>query len=102
MGTLELVAEKRQRTYIKLSFGILLAFMAFVGFCWVGRKAYVHWQEKRMVIRAAVALEKGDARGTSLAAQTVLRIKPNSVPATRILAQLGDALNDKATAIAWR
>ncbi len=100
--TSELTAEKRERTYIKLSLGLLAALIAFIAVCWIGRKSYVHWQEKRMVVRAAVALEAGDYRAATLAAQTVIRLKPNSVPATRLLAQIGERLGDRANAIEAR
>ncbi len=98
----ELSVAKHERTFIKLSFALLAGLVVFIALCWVGRKAYVRWQEKRMVVRAAVAFQKGDYRAAALAAQTVLQFKPKSVPATRILAQVGERVGDRAGAIQGR
>src|SRR6478609_8536688 len=99
MPTQELSAARRERTYIKLSFAAVAGLVLFIALCWGGRRAYVRWQEKRMVIRAAVALQDGDYRSAALAAQTVVRLKPNSVPATRILAQVAERVGDRAGAM---
>ena len=99
--TLDISSARQERTYIRISLGILFGLILLVFVCWGGRRAYVHWQEKRMVIRAASDLQKGDRRGAGLALHTVLQLKPSSVPATRLMADLADSLRDKS-AVDWR
>lgn len=99
---LELSSAKRERTFIKLSLGILFAVIAFVAFCWTGRRAYVRWQETRLVVRGETALSVGDLRQASLAAQNVRQLKPDSARAARILAEVADRAADKPSAIEWR
>ena len=99
---LEVSAAKRERTYITLSLGILVALIAFIALCWAGRRAYVRWQETRLVARAERALSSNDLRGAALSAQTVRELKPESASAARVLAEVGDRAGDKATAIELR
>jgi hypothetical protein len=99
---LEVSAEKRERTFIKLSLGILLALIAFIAVCWGGRRAYVRWQEKRLLNRAEIALKSGDGRDAGLAVRTVLQLKPHSVPASRLAAQMADLASDRAAIEWWR
>jgi cytochrome c-type biogenesis protein CcmH/NrfG len=98
---LDISSARQERTYIRISLGILLGLILLIFICWGGRRAYVHWQEKRLVIRAANDLQKGDLRSAGLALRTVLELKPSSVPATRLMADLADSLHDKS-AVDWR
>ncbi len=100
--SLELSSAKQERTFIKLSLGILIALVAFVAFCWAGRRAYVRWQETRLIGRAEIALSKDDLRQASLAAQTVRQLRPESDRAARILAEIADRVSDKSGAYEWR
>ncbi len=100
--SVELSSAKQERTFIKLSLGILIALIAFIAFCWAGRRAYVRWQETRLIGRAEMALSKGDLRQASLAAQTVRQLKPESDRAARILAEIADRVSDKPGAYEWR
>jgi predicted Zn-dependent protease len=99
--TLDISSARHERTYIRLSLGILFGLILLIFVCWGGRRAYVHWQEKRLVIRAATDLQKGDLRSAGLALRTILQLKPSSVPATRLMADLADSLHDKS-AVDWR
>lgn len=54
-----------------------------------------------MVRRAVVAMQNGDDVTASLAARSVLQIKPKSAPAARIIAQLGEKTGNRA-ALDWR
>ena len=98
---MDISSARQERTYIRISLGILFGLILFIFVCWGGRRAYVHWQEKRLVIRAAGDLQKGDLRSAGLALRTILQLKPSSVPATRLMADLADSLRDK-TAVEWR
>ena len=98
---MEASAEKRERLYIKLSLGIFVALIAFVALCWAGKTAYVRWQEKRLVLRGNLAYDRGDYRSASLAARTALSIRPASIGASRLLAEIGEQTHDR-TAVDWR
>src|SRR5450432_668160 len=98
---LEASAEKRERLFIKLSLGIFLALIAFVALCWAGRTVYVRWQEKRLVLRGNLAYDRGDYRSASLAARTALSIRPASIGASRLLAEISEQTHDR-TAVDWR
>jgi predicted Zn-dependent protease len=98
---LEVSAEKRERLFIRLSLGILVALIAFIALCWAGRRGYVQWQERRLVLRGNIAYDKGDYRTASLAARTALNLKKDSVGAARILAEIGEQNGDRS-AVEWR
>lgn len=73
----------------------------FIALIWGLHDAYVRWQERRLVRVAVSALQHGDYRTASLAAQNVLAIKPSSAPAARVVAELGERAGDRA-ALEWR
>jgi predicted Zn-dependent protease len=98
---LDISSARQERTYIRISLGILFGLILLVFVCWGGRRAYVHWQEKRLVIRADGDIKKGDLRSAGLALRTILQLKPSSVPATRLMANLAEMLHDKS-AVDWR
>jgi predicted Zn-dependent protease len=98
---LEQSTERAERTYIKLSLGFLLGIILLVAVIWGGRDLYLRWQERRLVRLATFDLAHGDERGASLAARAILQSKPDSIAATRIMAELADRLRDKR-AVEWR
>jgi hypothetical protein len=98
---IELSHHKAERFYVKLSLVILIGFVLLVAVCWGGHDLYVRWQEKRLVRRALVAIQAGDERDASLAARTVLDIRPSSAAAARIMAQLAERVGDRS-ALDWR
>jgi len=57
---------------------------------WGGHDLYVRWQEKRLVRRAMFDIEHGNERDASLAARSILEMKPSSARAARIMAQLAE------------
>jgi predicted Zn-dependent protease len=93
--------ERTQRTVIRLSFGILLGIILLVAVFWGGHDLYVRWQEKRLVRRATLDLQRGDDRNASLAARSILEMNPSSASAARILAELGEKIGERA-ALDWR
>jgi hypothetical protein len=93
--------ERTQRTFIKLSFGILFGIVLLIGAIWGGHDVYVRWQERRLVRRAIIDIAKGDDRDASVAARTVLAIKPSSASAARVMAQLAERAGERS-ALDWR
>ena len=96
------VAHKRtERFYLKLLLGCLIGIVLLIAVCWGGHDVYVRWQERRLVRRAVVAIQKGDDITASVAARAVLQIKPTSAGAARIMAQLAEKTGNRA-ALDWR
>ena len=98
---MEKSVERTQRTVIRLSFGILLGIILLVAAIWGGHDLYLRWQEKRLVRRATSDIERGNERDASLAARSILNMKPNSASAARIMAQLAERVGERA-ALDWR
>jgi thioredoxin-like negative regulator of GroEL len=98
---IEISHHRAENFYLKLLFGSLIGVILLVAVCWGGHDLYVRWQERRLVRRAVFAIEHGDDRTASLAARTVLALKPSSAAAARVVAQLGERLGDRV-ALDWR
>jgi len=82
-------------------FGILLSLIFLIAAIWGGHDLYVRWQEKRLVRRATFDIEHGNERDASLAARSILEMKPSSAAAARIIAQLGERVGERS-ALDWR
>src|SRR5947209_18943400 len=93
--------RRTERFYLKLLFWSLAAIVLLIAVGWGGHDFYAGWQEKRLTRRALVALQHGDEATASLAARAVLQVKPASVPAARIVAQLAEKSGNRA-ALDWR
>jgi len=93
--------QRKERFYLRLLFGTLLGIFLLIGIIWGGHDLYTRWQEKRLTRRATVALQNGDDATASLAARAILQMKPKSVPAARIMAELAEKSGNRA-ALAWR
>src|SRR5437588_6677594 len=98
---LEKSVERSQRTVIRFSFGILLGLIFLIAAIWGGHDLYIRWQEKRLVRRATFDIEHGNERDASLAARSILQMKPSSAPAARIMAQLSERVGERS-ALDWR
>lgn len=92
---------RAERFYLKLLFGGLIGIILLIALFSGGHGAYVRWQERRLVRRAAFALQHGDKRTASLAARSVLELKPSSALAARIMAELAERVGDRV-ALDWR
>ena len=66
-----------------------------------GSKIYVGWREKRLLQHGTTLLQKQDYTGASSAAQKVLQLHPDSLPAFYILADATEKQNLLET-VAWR
>jgi len=82
-------------------FGILLGLIFLIAAIWGGHDLYVRWQEKRLVRRAMFDIEHGNERDASLAARSILEMKPSSARAARIMAQLAERGGERS-ALDWR
>jgi hypothetical protein len=98
---MEVSHQRKERFYLKLLFGTLIAIFLLIGLFWTGHDLYARWQEKRLVRRAVYAIQHGDDATASLAARTVLQIKPASAPAARIVAELAEKAGNRV-ALDWR
>jgi tetratricopeptide (TPR) repeat protein len=97
----EISVERTQRTFIKVCLGVVVAVILLVLLGWAGYKGYVRWQERRLTNRAKAALAENDLRTASLAARTVMEMKPDSTSAARVLAEVAERTSDRA-ALGWR
>ena len=100
-GRIEITHHRAERFFLKLSLGILIGIVLLVAGIWAGYKSFVQWQEKRLVRQAQAALQQGDARTASVATRSLLQLKPESIPAARLAAELSERSGDR-TAISWR
>jgi tetratricopeptide (TPR) repeat protein len=93
--------RRREGFYLKFLLGGLVGFIVLIGLIWAGHDGYVRWQERRLVRRAVYALQHGDDRMASLAARSVLELKPSSAGAARVMAELAERGGDRV-ALQWR
>ena len=66
-----------------------------------GSKFYSGWREQRLLQHATASLQKQDFSGATMAAQKVLQLHPDSLPAFYILADATEKQNLLET-VAWR
>jgi hypothetical protein len=97
----EMSHRRRERFYVKFLLGGLVGLIVLVALIWAGHDGYVRWQERRLVRRAVYALQHGDDRMASLAARSVLELKPSSAGAARVMAELAEHGGDRI-ALQWR
>ena len=97
----EKLIERTERTFIRLFFGIGLGLIFLIVAIWGGHNLYVHWQEKRLVRRAALDIARGDEHDAGLAARSILEMKPDSAAAARIMAELAERAGERS-ALDWR
>ena len=98
---MEVSHHQAERFYLKLFFGSFLGLVLLIAVIWGSRDLYVRWQERRLVRRALSAMQQGDDNAASLAARTVLEMKPSSAPAARVLAELAEKIGNRV-ALDWR
>jgi Flp pilus assembly protein TadD len=98
---LELSHGRAERFYLKLSLGIVLVLILLTALFWGSHDSYVRWQERRLIEHARFAMEHADDRTASVAARSVLELRPSSAPAARIMAELAERAGNRA-ALDWR
>jgi predicted Zn-dependent protease len=97
---LEIAHRKIERTFLRLSLGFLVGFIAFVFLCWGGCRAYSHFESRHLARRAAAYLSGGNVRDALLSARQAMQLE-QSAPAMRVLAEVGERTNDRV-ALDWR
>ena len=98
---MEVSHQRKERLYLKLLFGALIGIFLLIGVFWGTHDLYVRWQEKRLVRRAMFDIEHGNERDASLAARSILEMKPSSARAARIMAELAERGGERS-ALDWR
>lgn len=101
MGTLDEPIERTQRTFIKLSVGILSGIFLLIVFGWGGCRAYRIWEETRQVRQANAFLDSGKLNSAALSGRRALQLNPNSIGGMRIMAELAERARDRV-ALDWR
>jgi thioredoxin-like negative regulator of GroEL len=97
----EISHRRAEGVFLKLAFGGLFGFVLLIAVVWGGHGVYVRWQERRLIQKAEESMNRGDSATASLAARAVLQMKPESVPANRIAAEISER-NGDAGALVWR
>src|SRR3954465_8679587 len=97
----EISHRRAEGVLLKLAFGGLFGFVLLVAVIWGGHGFYVRWQEKRLIQKAQESMDRGDTATASLAARAVIQMKPDSVPANRIAAEISERTGD-SSALVWR
>lgn len=97
----EISLQRTERTYVKLSLGIIGALCLIVALSWGGHRFYVRWQEHKLMRQAHLALDKDDLRWAALAAQRAYAVDPSSADACRTLAAIAEKQNS-VEALDWR
>jgi predicted Zn-dependent protease len=98
---MEISHHRTERFYLKLFFGGFVVVVILVAIFWGGHDLYARWQERRLIRKAIYRIQHDDTVSAGLAARTVLEIKPDSVPAARIMAEVGEKTGSRV-ALDWR
>jgi cellulose synthase operon protein C len=93
--------RRTERTFIKLSLGVIAGLCLLVAFSWGGHRSHVRWQEHKLMRQAHVAFDKNDLRWASMAAQRAFAVDPSSRDACRTLAAIAEKQNNPE-ALDWR
>lgn len=93
--------ERTERTYIKLALGIPLGIILLIVLCWAGWRGYASWEERHQVRRAVAFIAGGEYKPAMLSAGRALQLKPNSVRAMRVMAEIAEHYRER-TALDWR
>ena len=80
---------------------IFLSITALSAGSFIGVKQYKSWRQSGLTSKAVACLASGDYRNASLCARQALESNPDSVEASRVLAELAE-LGHKTNALSWR
>ena len=100
-SALEISLQRTEHTYVRLWLGVIAGLCLLVVLCWGGHRAYLRWQEHKLMRQAHVALDKNDLRWAAMAAQRAYAVEPGSGDACRTLAAIAERQNSPE-AIDWR
>ena len=98
----EVTLQKIERSYIKLSLGILFGFLLLIFLCWGGWHFFQGWQAHRLTNRAAAYLSAGDFKSAILTARHAFQLGPENAAPARIVAEAAERSGDRAALDWWR
>jgi Tfp pilus assembly protein PilF len=98
----EITLQKIERSYIKLSLGILFGFLLFIFLCWGGWRFFQAWQAERLTNRAAAYLSAGDFKSAILTGRHAFQLAPEKAAAARVVAEAAERSGDRAALDWWR
>lgn len=93
--------RQTERVYLRLASAIFAGLCLLVAVSWGGHRAYVRWQERKLMQQAHAAFDKMDLRWAILAAQRAYNLDDASVDACRTLADIAEQQSN-VEAIEWR
>jgi Flp pilus assembly protein TadD len=100
--SLENTLEKIERSYIKLSLGLLCGLFLLIFLSWGGWHFYQGWQAQRSTRRAAMYLSVGDFKAAILSARHAFQLNPEKAAAVRIVAEATERSGDRTAMDWWR
>jgi Tfp pilus assembly protein PilF len=98
----EVTLQRIERSYIKLSLGILFGFLLLIFLLWGGWHFFQGWQAQRLTNRASVYLSKGDFKSAILTARHAFQLDPGKAAAARVVAEAAERSGDRAALDWWR
>ncbi len=98
---MENTLEKIERSYIKLSLGLLAGLMLFGFGGWGGWHLYQGWEARHLTRRAAAYLSGGDLKAATLSARHAFQLDSENAAAARVVAEAAERSGDR-TALDWR
>lgn len=99
---METTLEKIERSYIKLSLGLLGGFLLLIFLGWGGWHFYEKWQAQHLTRRAAAYLGAGDFKSATLSARRAFQLDPQKPAAARIIAEASERSGDRTALDWWR
>ena len=87
---MEVTLQKIERSYIKLSLGLLFGFLLLIFLCWGGWHFFQGWQAQRLTRRAAAYLNIGDFKSAILTGRHAFQLDPEKVAAVRVVAEAAE------------
>ncbi len=99
---METTLEKIERSYIKLSLGLLGGFLLLIVICWSGWHFYEKWQAQHLTRRAAAYLSANDFKSAALTARRAFQLDPEKPAAARIVAEASERAGDRTALDWWR
>ena len=99
---MEVTLQKIERSYIKLSLGLLFGFLLLIFLCWGGWHFFQGWQAQRLTRRAAAYLNIGDFKSAILTGRHAFQLNPQKAAAARVVAEAAERSGDRAAIDWWR
>ncbi len=100
--SVEITLQKIERSYIKLSLGLLFGFLLLIFLCWGGWHFFQGWQAQRLTRRAAAYLNIGDFKSAILTGRHAFQLNPERAAAARVIAEAAERSGDRAALDWWR